>query len=110
MEENTPAPGQYNNPDGEKIEYLGTYDRTGDYDYPDGAYGVLSWWDYGHWITNRAERIPNANPFQQGATSAAEFLLAQNEEEALSTLEEEFDESETAETEYVMIDWQMAET
>ncbi|MFT4946885.1 MAG: oligosaccharyl transferase (archaeosortase A-associated), partial [Natronomonas sp.] len=110
MNENTPEPGQYDNPDGEAMEYLGTYDRTDDFEYSDGTYGVLSWWDYGHWITNRAERIPNANPFQQGARPAAEFLLAQNESEALSTLETEFDESENAETQYVMVDWQMAET
>ncbi|WP_336328297.1 oligosaccharyl transferase, archaeosortase A system-associated [Halovenus sp. HT40] len=110
MEENTPQPGQYNNPDGEPIEYMGTYERTDDYEYSNGAYGVLSWWDYGHWITNRAERIPNANPFQQGARPAAEFLLAQNESEALSTLEDEFDENDNAETQYVMVDWQMAET
>ncbi|MXR52367.1 oligosaccharyl transferase, archaeosortase A system-associated [Halovenus sp. WSH3] len=110
MEENTPEPGRYNNPDGEAMDYLGTYKRTENYEYPQGAYGVLSWWDYGHWITNRAERIPNANPFQQGVQSAARFLLAQNESEALTTLEKEFDESQGAETRYVMIDWQMAET
>ncbi|WP_436900237.1 oligosaccharyl transferase, archaeosortase A system-associated [Halovenus halobia] len=110
MEENTPEPGKYNNPDGEVMDYFGKYDRTDDYDYPEGSYGVLSWWDYGHWITNRAERIPNANPFQQGARPAADFLLAQNESEALTHLEEEFDEGEDAETQYVMIDWQMVET
>ena len=110
MEENTPQPGKYNNPDGEAMDYFGTYGRTDDYNYPDGAYGVLSWWDYGHWITNRAERIPNANPFQQGARPAADFLLAQNESEALTHLDEEFNEGQGAETRYVMIDWQMVET
>jgi dolichyl-diphosphooligosaccharide--protein glycosyltransferase len=110
MEENTPAPGQYNNPDGEPIDYLGTYDRTDDYEYGAGAYGVLSWWDYGHWITSRADRIPNANPFQQGARPAADFLLAQSEQEAMTVLGEQLDEGENAETQYVMIDWQMAET
>ena len=110
MDENTPAPGKFDNPDGESMDYFGTYGRTDDYDYPEGSYGVLSWWDYGHWITNRAERIPNANPFQQGARPAADFLLAQNESEALTHLEEEFDEDQGAETRYVMIDWQMAET
>jgi dolichyl-diphosphooligosaccharide--protein glycosyltransferase len=110
MNENTPQPGQYNNSDGEAMEYFGTYDRTDNYEYPDGAYGVLSWWDYGHWITNRAERIPNANPFQEGAQPAAEFLLAQNESEAMDVLGQEFDDNESAETRYVMVDWQMAET
>lgn len=40
------------------------------YDYPESAYGVMSWWDYGHWITRIAHRIPNANPFQAGIGSS----------------------------------------
>jgi dolichyl-diphosphooligosaccharide--protein glycosyltransferase len=110
MSENTPQPGQYGNADGDPMERFGTFDRTDDYDYPDGSYGVLSWWDYGHWITAQGERIPNANPFQQGATDAAYFLLAQNETEALDELEQRFDENENAQTRYVTIDWKMAET
>ncbi|MFB6227531.1 MAG: oligosaccharyl transferase, archaeosortase A system-associated [Halobacteriales archaeon] len=54
----------------------------GDFDYPPDAYGVMSWWDYGHWITTTAERIPNANPFQQGPRPASAYLLAQSEERA----------------------------
>ena len=109
MNENTPAEGQYGNPDGEAMDLWGQYRLTDDYDYPDGAYGVISWWDYGHWITGQAERIPNANPFQEGASVAAEFLLAQNEtqaEQVLSTV----DENENAKTRYVMVDWKMVET
>jgi len=109
MNENTPAEGQYGNPDGEAMDLWGQYRLTDDYDYPDGAYGVMSWWDYGHWITGQAERIPNANPFQEGTSVAAEFLLAQNEtqaEQVLSTV----DENENAKTRYVMVDWKMVET
>jgi len=105
MEENTPAEGQFANPDGDPMVYYGTFDRTDDYDYPEGAYGVMSWWDYGHWITNIGERVPNANPFQQGATDAARFLLAGTEAEAASVLSE-IDEAD-ATTRYVMIDSQM---
>jgi len=108
MNENTPAEGQYANPDGEPMDLWGQYRLTEDYDYPDGAYGVLSWWDYGHWITGQAERIPVANPFQQGTTTAAEFLLAQDEataEEVISSV----DENENAKTRYVMVDWKMVE-
>ncbi len=66
MRRNTPEPG------------VGYYDlyrmpsvnettgRLDDYAYPPSAYGVISWWDYGHWITRIAHRIPVANPFQQG--------------------------------------------
>ena len=110
MAENTPEPGTYANPDGEPMDYYGQYDRTDNFDYPDGAYGVLSWWDYGHWITTQGERIPNANPFQQNVRPAAEFLLAQDEREGLDILEEEFQDSETAKTQYVMIDALMVET
>jgi len=110
MAENTPEPGTYANPDGEPMDYYGQYERTDNFDYPDGAYGVLSWWDYGHWITAKGERIPNANPFQQNVRPAAEFLLAQDESEGLDILEEEFQDSETAKTQYVMIDALMVET
>lgn len=41
------------------------------YDYPDETYGVLSWWDYGHWIETTALRPPVANPFQQAAPFAS---------------------------------------
>ena len=36
------------------------------FQYPDSAYGVMSWWDYGHVITYFAHPIPHANPFQAG--------------------------------------------
>lgn len=110
MESETPQPGQFADPDGEPMEYYGQYERTDDFEYPDGAYGVLSWWDYGHWITAKGERIPNANPFQQGANEAAEFLLAQNEDTAMNVLETEFDESADAQTRYVMVDSLMVES
>jgi oligosaccharyl transferase (archaeosortase A-associated) len=34
------------------------------FSYPDTAYGVTAWWDYGYWITRTARRIPSANPSQ----------------------------------------------
>ena len=84
MKGNTPDPG---------LDYYAIYpypDRPGEpYPYyPPTAYGVMSWWDYGHWITTIAHRIPNANPFQQGIggaqrggkPGAAPFFTAQNEE------------------------------
>ncbi|WP_338738474.1 oligosaccharyl transferase, archaeosortase A system-associated [Haloplanus salilacus] len=104
MESNTPAPGTFGGASN-GMEYYGTYDRTDDYDYPAGAYGVQSWWDYGHWITLQSERIPNANPFQQGATDAANYLLAPNESAAQDALGER--DEEAAGTRYVMVDWQM---
>ena len=106
MESNTPAPGTFGGA-GEEMEYYGQYSPPPgeDFDYPAGAYGVQSWWDYGHWITVRGERIPNANPFQEGSTDAANYLLAPNESAAQNALGER--DAEAAGTRYVMVDWQM---
>jgi dolichyl-diphosphooligosaccharide--protein glycosyltransferase len=108
MNENTPEEGEFGGADN-RMEYYGTYEQgDGDFAYPEGSYGVQSWWDYGHWITVRSERIPNANPFQQGATSAANFMLAPDEQQAQQVLARQ--STEGNQTRYVMIDWQMATT
>jgi dolichyl-diphosphooligosaccharide--protein glycosyltransferase len=90
----------------DQFDYYGSYDRTDDFSYPEGTYGVMSWWDYGHWITVGGERVPNANPFQQGSTTAANYLLAPNASAAQEVLAGESTEGER--TRYVMVDWQMA--
>ncbi|VTT88172.1 transmembrane oligosaccharyl transferase [Halorubrum sp. DM2] len=107
MNDETPQPGELGGADNAMDPYT-TYERPadGDFDYPDGAYGVQSWWDYGHWITTRAERIPNANPFQQNAGEAADYLLAPSEQQAAEVLASQSDEGN--QTRYVMVDWQMA--
>ncbi|WP_459194233.1 oligosaccharyl transferase, archaeosortase A system-associated [Halosimplex sp. J119] len=109
MQGNTPEEGNYAGAgNADQVPYYGTFERTDDFDFPEGFYGVLSWWDYGHFITVMGERIPVANPFQQGATEAANFLLAQNESQANEVIQ---DVSEPdAETRYVMVDWKMTET
>jgi len=104
LSENTPEEGRYADPGGETVEYYGTHEQTEDFDYPAGAYGVMSWWDYGHFITVEGQRIPDANPFQQGTTRAANFLLATNETGANEIVARG---NET--TRYVMIDWKLAE-
>jgi len=71
-----------------------------DYDYPYTAYGIMSWWDYGHWITRVGRRIPIANPFQEGATIAGKYLTSQNETSANQIMDE-------LGAEYVMIDYPM---
>ncbi|WP_254761504.1 oligosaccharyl transferase, archaeosortase A system-associated [Natrinema marinum] len=128
LQENTPRPGNYggaNNAD--QLDYYGTYTPgDGDYDYPEGAYGVMSWWDYGHLITTQAERIPHSNPFQQNARSSAAFFTAESEErgelimEAIAEgqpvadrsteeLRQAVSEGESGEPiKYVMIDYAMA--
>lgn len=99
MNENTPNDG------------VGMYEPAdSSYDYNDETYGVMSWWDYGHWITVTGERTPVANPFQQNAQEASQFLLAQNPEEAEQVMNElgENANEENASAKYVAIDWQMA--
>lgn len=109
LENNTPSPG---------MELYEKYERpeSGKYAYPDAAYGIMSWWDYGHLIEVIGHRIPNANPFQQGIGSVTKnipgsspFFLAENEsraEEVLAALDA--NRSRYMNTKYVMVDQPMA--
>ncbi len=108
LEENSPEEGAYGTGGNGTLEYYGTYADRDDYDYGEGEYGVMSWWDYGHIITVQGERIPNANPFQQGARTAANFLLSPTETQANSVLNET--DEDDAKTRYVAVDWKMANT
>jgi oligosaccharyl transferase (archaeosortase A-associated) len=54
--------------------------------YPPTAYGILNWWDFGHWITAYARRIPVANGMQTGAGEAARYFTATDPEEAAALL------------------------
>ena len=65
------------------------------FEYPESAYGVMSWWDYGHVITYIAHRIPNANPFQAGIgggpthePGASTFFTTTSEEDAYNISKE----------------------
>ena len=76
----TPDPG---------VDVLGTYEKE-TFQYPEEAYGVMAWWDFGHWITYLAGRIPNTNPFQDnviGPGGAATFFMATTEDEAEDAVE-----------------------
>ena len=98
MRENTPDPFE------DSGFYYELYERppSGErYDYPESAYGVMSWWDYGHWITRIAHRIPNANPFQSHAVEAAQFFTAQDESSATKVLN-------VLGSKYVIVDYEMA--
>ena len=98
MRENTPDPFQY--PD--SYYELQVRPPAGEaYQYPESAYGVMSWWDYGYSITYVAHRIPNANPSQIGAPDAALFFTAQNEASANEVLNR-------LGSRYVIIDQSMA--
>ncbi|WP_255149707.1 oligosaccharyl transferase, archaeosortase A system-associated [Halorarius halobius] len=103
MQDNTPVEGAYGTGGEQSLDYYGTYEPTDDYDYSDGTYGVMAWWDYGHWLTVLGHRIPNANPFQQGATEAANALLAPNESAASDVMDHQSGED----TRYVVVDYQL---
>jgi asparagine N-glycosylation enzyme membrane subunit Stt3 len=77
MRNNTPDPmpaGSYN--------ALYPTPSNGAFSYPDTAYGVTAWWDYGYWITRTAHRIPNANPSQEPGPIqiVANLFLAQDQQ------------------------------
>ena len=116
LKSNTPDPG---------MDFNAIYEAPEDgelFDYPDTAYGVMSWWDYGHYIETLGERMPNANPFQAGIggrrgsideenqPGAAPFLTAQSEEEATAVLEAIHPDPEKAGARYIMSDGKMATT
>lgn len=85
------------------VDYLKLYNREG-FEYPPGSYGIMSWWDYGHYITTIAERIPNSNSFQAGVAGpygAAAVLTSTNESAVMEKLD-------YLGTRYVMTDYKMA--
>ena len=42
------------------------------------AYGVLSWWDYGHWCIYYGHRVPLSSNTYQVTNAVGQFLLSQN--------------------------------
>jgi dolichyl-diphosphooligosaccharide--protein glycosyltransferase len=93
MGNNTPDPG---------LNYYAVYDKA-TFILPATAYGVMSWWDYGHMITYIAKRIPNANPFQEGITGSggsATFFISTSEADAIQSLD-------IAKTRYIITDAEM---
>jgi dolichyl-diphosphooligosaccharide--protein glycosyltransferase len=99
MRENTPDTG---------VDYYALYPE--DYTYPEYAYSVMNWWDYGYWITYIAHRIPVANPGQQGIggphqgdrPGACVFFIERNETEANNV-------ADALDVRYVVTDSMMAD-
>jgi len=95
LKDNSPEPF------GDPEFYYELYPPRSEFEYPETAYGVMSWWDYGYFIMQLGHRIPNANPGQRGAVEAGNFFTSQNESSA-NMLADELG------TKYVMIDSAMA--
>ncbi len=90
LDENTPDTG---------VDYYTLY-KQDTFEYPEEAYGIVSWWDFGHYITVIGNRLPVANPFQGGVTGkygVASILMETDE----SKLVERFD---YLDSKYVMVD------
>jgi len=94
LKDNSPEP--FGDPD----FYYELYPPRDEFEYPETAYAVMSWWDYGYFIMQIAHRIPNANPGQAGAVQAGQFFTAQNESSANELADE-------LGSKYVVIDYAM---
>jgi dolichyl-diphosphooligosaccharide--protein glycosyltransferase len=91
-----------NNTPDTRVNYTTIYNPQ-TFQYPPEAYGVMSWWDYGHMITYIAKRIPNANPFQSGVvgpTGSANYFMSISEDEGIQVLDR-------AKTRYIITDIEM---
>jgi asparagine N-glycosylation enzyme membrane subunit Stt3 len=97
LKDNSPEP--FGDPD----FYYEIYPPRDEFEYPETAYGVMSWWDYGYFIMQIAHRVPNANPTQARAREAGKFFTAQNES-AANEIADEFG------VKYVVIDNAMPTT
>ena len=93
MSENTPEP--FDDPEFYYQRYEAPPPGTG-FPYPDSAYGVIAWTDYGYWITRIAQRPPSTIP-GPGGSDVARFFLAQDEETAAGIAQE-------MDSRYVVID------
>ncbi|MDV0446443.1 hypothetical protein MsAg5_02780 [Methanosarcinaceae archaeon Ag5] len=138
MANNTPTPtldpyGTYTQPfvdldgdgkadrvSGSGIEFYENQVSTVPFDYPDGCYGIMSWWDYGHWIEVIGERMPNSNPFQFGVggrrgnvtdpmiPGSAPYFTAENESMATYYLEAIDPRENMSGARYIVTDIEMA--
>lgn len=78
MKDNTPHP--FGDPD----FYYNLYKTP--FSYPETAYGVVAWWDYGYLIIRIAHRLPNCEPGGGARDSVARFFTAQDEDSANSII------------------------
>lgn len=102
------------------IEYFENQASVVPFDYPGEAYGILSWWDYGHWLEVIGERMVNANPFQFGVggrrgnvtddmiPGAAPFFVAESEAEATGYLIDIDPREDKVGARYIVTDIEMA--
>jgi oligosaccharyl transferase (archaeosortase A-associated) len=85
----------------------GSYNKlfSGPEKYPDTAYGVTAWWDYGYWITRTAHRLPSDNPSQspEPIQKVANLFLS-------TTQQQERDIVKQLKSSYIVLDDSMTTT
>ncbi|WNY25977.1 STT3 domain-containing protein [Methanolapillus millepedarum] len=138
MANNTPAPtldpyGTYTQPfqdldgdgkadrvSGSGIEFYENQVSTVPFNYPAGCYGIMSWWDYGHWIEVIGKRMPDSNPFQFGVggrrgnvtdpmiPGSAPYFTAETEADATYYLEAIDPRDNMSGARYIVTDIEMA--
>jgi len=92
--DNSPEP--FDDPD----FYYELYSPKDEFEYPETAYGVMSWWDYGYFIMQISHRIPNANPGGGYRELVGRFFTARHESSANKI-------ADRLDSKYVMIDYAM---
>jgi len=111
MKGNTPEPGLDYYALYEEPPFNETANKYEVYNYPEPAYSVISWWDYGHWITRIGRRIPVANPlgqdgiggpYRENTPGASVFFIANNEPAANEI-------ADALDVKYVVSDFMMAD-
>jgi oligosaccharyl transferase (archaeosortase A-associated) len=76
--------------------YYARYGRT----VPAPDYTIMNWWDQGYLITQRARRVPVANPTQEQAGASARFWAETDESRAVALLG-------ASRARYVVADWEL---
>jgi hypothetical protein len=65
------------------------------------SYSVMSWWDYGYWITYVAHRVPTCNPGSGSRDVPAVFFTLTNLDNGIKVLQ-------MAKSRYIVVDYQTA--
>jgi oligosaccharyl transferase (archaeosortase A-associated) len=86
------SPDPFNDPQ----FYYKTYSTP--FKYPDSAYTIISWWDYGFWIVRNAHRIPVCDPGGGDRINTAKYLVAQTSTSANKMMDD-------LKSKYVVIDY-----
>jgi len=95
LKDNTPDP--FGDPD----FYYDLHERP--FHYPETAYGVVAWWDYGYWIVRIGHRLPNCDPGGGARGRVGRLFTAQDEASANERINK-------LDSKYVIVDYDTTTT